>query len=75
MIITDMTMPDMTGDQLAREIKKTRPEIPIILCTGFSENMNDEKAKSMGIHKFVLKPVSMKEIATTIRDVLDGQKS
>ncbi len=75
MIITDMTMPNMTGDQLAREIIKIRPEIPIILCTGFSEYMNDAKAKSMGIHKYVLKPVSMEEIATAIRDVLDGKRS
>ncbi len=73
MIITDMTMPNMTGDQLACEIIKIRPEIPIILCTGFSEYMNNEKAKSMGIRKFVLKPVSMEEIATAIRDVLDGE--
>lgn len=71
MVITDMTMPNMTGDQLAHEIIKIRPEIPIVLCTGFSENMNDEKAKSLGIHKFVFKPVSMEEIANTIRDVLD----
>ncbi len=74
MIITDMTMPNMTGDQLACEIIKIRPEIPIILCTGFSEYMNNEKAKSMGIRKFVLKPVSMEEIATAIRDVLDGER-
>ncbi|RJP83346.1 MAG: response regulator [Desulfobacteraceae bacterium] len=71
MVITDMTMPNMTGDQLAHEIIKIRPDIPIVLCTGFSENMNDEKAKSLGIHKFVFKPVSMEEIANTIRDVLD----
>jgi YesN/AraC family two-component response regulator len=72
MVITDMTMPNMTGDKLAHEIIKIRPEIPIILCTGFSEHMNDEKANSMGIKKFVLKPVSMEEIANAIRDALDN---
>jgi len=72
MVITDMTMPNMTGDKLAHEIIKIRPEIPIILCTGFSEHMNDKKANSMGIKKFVLKPVSMEEIANAIRETLDN---
>lgn len=71
LIVTDMTMPDMTGVQLIRKIKKIRPDIPVILCTGFSYQINDEKSKELGIDGFVMKPVVMKEIAETIRKVLD----
>jgi len=70
-IITDMTMPDMTGDKLSNEIMKIRPDTPIILCTGFSEKIDEEKAKEMGINAFAMKPLMMSEIAVTIRKVLD----
>jgi YesN/AraC family two-component response regulator len=66
-----MTMPNMTGVQFTMEIKKIRPDIPVILCTGFSYLVNDEKSKALGIQGFVMKPVVMKEIAETIRKVLD----
>ncbi len=71
LIITDMTMPIMSGDTLAVELNKIRPDIPIILCTGFSETMTEEKAASLGITGFLLKPVLMKDFAQKIRDVLD----
>ncbi len=71
LVITDMTMPKMTGDELARELLKIRPDMPIILCTGFSEKIDEEKAKEVGIREFVIKPIVMREIAKTIRDVLD----
>ena len=71
LVITDMTMPNMTGDQLARELLKIRPDIPIILCTGYSERITEEEAKDMGIKAFVMKPLSLKDIARTIRNVLD----
>ncbi|MBC8393372.1 MAG: PAS domain S-box protein [Deltaproteobacteria bacterium] len=74
MIITDMTMPNMTGVELAHEVKKIRPDIPIILCTGFSELINEEKAKKMGIKAFVMKPIVMREIGATIRKVMDKEK-
>lgn len=74
MIITDMTMPKMTGAELARQIFAIRPNMPVILCTGFSELINEEKAKEMGICKYLLKPVGKLELSKAIRDVLDHKK-
>ncbi len=74
LVITDMTMPQMTGDLLAREVIKIRPDLPVILCTGFSETVTPEKAKNMGIKAFLLKPVLKEEIAHTIRKVMDETK-
>ncbi|MFC1579498.1 PAS domain S-box protein [Thermodesulfobacteriota bacterium] len=71
LIITDMTMPDMTGSDLAKEILPVRADIPVILCTGFSEQIDEKKAKEMGIRAFVMKPIVMRQIADTIREVLD----
>lgn len=71
LVITDMTMPNMTGKELAKELMTIRSDIPIILCTGFSEQIDENKAKEMGINAFVMKPIVMKEIANTIREVLD----
>jgi len=73
LVITDMTMPHMTGDKLAQEIMKVRPDIPIILCTGFSERISEEKAKGMGIKAFVMKPLVMRDLANTVRKVLDNK--
>jgi len=72
LIISDMTMPKMTGDELAKEFMAIRPDIPIILCTGFSEHINEEKAKAIGIRKFVMKPFVMREMAEAIRQVLEA---
>ncbi|MCK5485867.1 MAG: response regulator, partial [Desulfobacterales bacterium] len=71
LVITDMTMPHMTGDQLAQKMLDIEPNIPVILCTGFNQGITEEKALAMGIQKFVMKPVVKKELATTIRTVLD----
>jgi PAS domain S-box-containing protein len=71
LVITDMTMPNMTGDELAREVMRIRPEIPVILCTGYSARINQKKARAMGIRAFVSKPVLRKDIAETTRKVLD----
>jgi len=71
LVITDFTMPNMTGMELAEKLLKLRPDIPIILCTGFSERINEEKAKSKGIRAFVMKPVVRHEIANIIRMVID----
>jgi len=73
LIITDMTMPNMTGDQLAQKIMEIRTDIPIILCSGFSEKMSNEKAKSLGIKKFLMKPVLIKDLSITIRRELDNK--
>jgi len=70
LIITDQIMPDVTGMKLAEEILRIRHAIPIILCTGYSD-FNQEKAKAKGIQEFVMKPVSLPELAKTIRHVLD----
>ena len=70
LVITDMTMPKMTGDKLALELLRTRPDIPIILCTGFSERINEEAAKAIGIREYVMKPIVLTEFSETIRKVL-----
>jgi CheY-like chemotaxis protein len=73
LVITDQTMPQMTGLQLAVELKKIRPNIPVIICTGFSENINEETYKSHGVCDFFMKPVTKKEVAAVIRRVLDDE--
>ena len=71
LVVTDMTMPNMRGDYLAKELLDIRPDLPIILCTGFSEVISEEKAKNIGIRAFIMKPVVMKDIAKAVRDILD----
>jgi len=71
LIITDMTMPNMTGVELAKEIIKINSSIPIVLCTGFSEQVNEIKAKELGLTAYIMKPFSIQEIVKTIRKVLD----
>jgi signal transduction histidine kinase len=71
LIITDMAMPNMPGDKLSAELTKIRPGIFILLCTGFSQTMSEEKAALMGIKGFLFKPIVMKDLARKIRDVLD----
>lgn len=70
MVITDMAMPKMPGDALSSELIKIRPDIPVLLCTGFSETISEEKAASMGIKGFLLKPILMKDLDQKIREVL-----
>ena len=74
LVITDMTMPNMTGDKLAQEILSLRPGLPIILCTGFSEYITEERAQALGIQEFVMKPLVMKDLAKVIRRALDRKK-
>lgn len=71
LIITDMTMPHMSGIELATKIMKLRQDVPVILCTGFSEIINEEKAKAKGIREYLMKPVSKNDLATAIRRVLN----
>ena len=73
LVISDMTMPGMTGDTLARELIAIRPDIPIIICTGYSERISEETAAALGIRGFTMKPVVMKDIAELVRKVLDGK--
>ncbi|MCP3939856.1 MAG: PAS domain S-box protein [Desulfobacteraceae bacterium] len=74
LVITDMTMPDMTGIELVQKIRAIRPNIPIILCSGFSELINEEKAKYFNISKYLTKPVLKRDLATAVRKTLDEQK-
>jgi len=74
LVITDQTMPHITGQMLAKEMMAIRQNIPIILCTGHSDSIDEDRAREMEIQSFVMKPIAMGEIATTIREVLDGQE-
>jgi len=71
LVITDMTMPGMTGIELSREMMRIRPDIPVILCTGFSELVTREKALEHGIREYIMKPVLKGEMAKNIRRVLE----
>jgi two-component system cell cycle sensor histidine kinase/response regulator CckA len=73
LVITDFTMPNMTGMELAKKLLKLRSDVPIILCTGYSDQINEDKAKGNGIRAFVMKPVVLSEIASIIRKVLDKE--
>jgi len=74
LVITDMTMPQMTGDRLVKEILKIRPDMPTILCTGFSEKIDKEKAKQMGVRQYIEKPINRSDLAKVVRKVLDEQQ-
>jgi PAS domain S-box-containing protein len=73
LVITDQTMPGMTGDLLAKELMQIRPNIPIILCTGYSQVIDPERAQQKGIKAFVMKPILINEIAAAIRRVLEDR--
>ncbi|MBI5557709.1 MAG: response regulator [Deltaproteobacteria bacterium] len=72
LVVTDQTMPDLTGGELAAEMLRIRPDMPIILCTGYSEMISREKALEIGIHEFIMKPFDRKTLAGIVRDVLDN---
>jgi len=72
LVITDMTMPHMTGEKLSEEILSIRPGLPIILCTGFSTEISNQKSERIGIRAMLKKPILLNEIAQTIREVLEG---
>lgn len=71
LVITDMTMPHMSGSELAHEMIQLRPDQPIILCTGYSSYIDAEKAAALGISTFLLKPVARRDLAGAIRKALD----
>jgi len=62
----------MTGFELSRQIQNVRPGIPIVLCTGFSELIDDEQMKALGIRAYLMKPVTYRDLAKTVRQVLDA---
>jgi CheY-like chemotaxis protein len=73
LVITDMTMPQMTGQRLVKEILDIRPDMPIILCTGFREKISEETAGELGIKALVFKPFVARDFSITVRNVLDKQ--
>ncbi len=75
LVITDMTMPTMTGDQLSAELMKIRPDIPMILCTGYSNKISEQSAIEIGIKAFAYKPIVKADLAVTVRRVLDETKN
>ncbi|MCD6296031.1 MAG: PAS domain S-box protein [Deltaproteobacteria bacterium] len=75
LVITDMSMPNMTGEQFSRELIKLRPDIPIILCTGFSHLISKDKALEIGIKAFAMKPLARKDLVETVRHVLDQKNA
>jgi CheY-like chemotaxis protein len=75
LVITNQTMPEMTGVELTRRILAIRPDMPVILCTGFSHLVDADSARTAGIRGFAMKPLTKREIAKTIREVLDGKPS
>lgn len=74
MVITDLTMPGMTGERLAGEVHRLRPQVPVILCTGYNTYFPDEKARESGIRDILIKPVPARDMAEVIRDILDSGK-
>jgi CheY-like chemotaxis protein len=74
LLLTDMTMPEMTGDQLAQQIMAIRPSIPVIISTGYSTTLTAEVVKSIGIRAVLTKPASKSTLAATVRQVLDDSK-
>ncbi len=75
MVITDMTMPKLTGDKLAAELMKIRPDIPVILCTGYSKNVSDQFVSEIGIRALAYKPIVTEKLAKMVRKVLDEMKT
>jgi len=71
LMITDMTMPQIIGTELSKEARRIRPELPIILCTGFSVQISEKEAEEMGIRRFLTKPLALLVLAQAIREVLD----
>jgi PAS domain S-box-containing protein len=73
LIITDMSMPEINGADLAKDILSIRPDLPIILCTGFSDTIDEKKAKSIGIKSFLIKPIVLQNLAIKVRTILDAK--
>ena len=73
LVITDLNMPGMNGDRLAQEITRIRPGLPIMVCSGFSEPFDQQRARNLGVRKLVVKPLTMNTLAESVRNVLDEE--
>ncbi len=74
LVLTDLTMPEFTGLDLAENLLKLQPNLPIVLCTGYTEKISEEEARRLGIQKLLLKPFAIQTLAVTIRQVLDENR-
>ncbi|BHH85986.1 response regulator [Desulforhopalus sp. 52FAK] len=74
LLITDMAMPNMTGEQLVIETLKIRQNMPIIICTGYSAKISEKEAADIGARSFIMKPINKSELAKMVRKVLDETK-
>jgi DNA-binding NtrC family response regulator len=70
LVITDQTMPQLTGEALVREFLRLRPDLPTILCTGFSHTMTEEHARALGVRAFLLKPIARRDLCLTVQRLL-----
>jgi PAS domain S-box-containing protein len=75
LVIADMAMPKMTGDKFIRELLKIKPDLPAIICTGYSELLDENKAMEMGIKSFLMKPIDMHEMAVAVKEALNYKKN
>jgi two-component system, cell cycle sensor histidine kinase and response regulator CckA len=73
-VISDVTMPNMPGDEMVKQLLAIRPDMPIILCTGFSDRITDETAKTMGVSAFLMKPLTLHVLAETVRKALNANR-
>jgi CheY-like chemotaxis protein len=73
-VITDQTMPEMTGERLARELRGIRPDMPIILCTGYSHTMTANKVQALSVDAFLLKPLGLRELGLALQQVLEQRQ-
>lgn len=71
LVFTDLTMPEMKGDELAKKILMIRPDIPVIVCTGLDDQLNERDIKEIGIAALIVKPIAMKDMAVIVRKCLD----
>ena len=71
LLLTDFIMPSMTGIDLCAQIKKVRPEMPVVLCTGYSEQISEEALRQAGVDEYFLKPVTLQGLAQVVRQTLD----
>ena len=74
LVITDMMMPEITGDQLSRELLAINPNIPIIICSGFSERIGQEQIMAIGVKDVLMKPITIAELSQKVRTVLDAAR-
>jgi DNA-binding NtrC family response regulator len=71
MLITDQIMPGMTGLELTREVRRIRPDLPVIMCTGYSKTVSEEDIADAGVREMLMKPVALRQLAESIRRALD----